>query len=114
MGAPRSILVYINSMQTDLVITKIKALEPQLRDDRVARALVFGSLARGEARDDSDIDIAIEPEEERNLMTLKVLDIYGLFGAAFGHDTLIDVVVLPHKKAGLEAAIAKDALIAFE
>lgn len=41
-------------------LTKLKNAEPALRPHGIVHAAVFGSVARGEERDDSDIDIAID------------------------------------------------------
>jgi predicted nucleotidyltransferase len=42
------------------VLDTLKKAEPTLRPRGVTHAAVFGSVARGEERADSDIDIAIE------------------------------------------------------
>lgn len=49
------------------------AHENELRKLGVAHAAVFGSVARGEARADSDIDVLIDLDPDRNI---------GLFGYA--------------------------------
>jgi len=54
---------------------------PILKRYGIRRASVFGSFARGEERDDSDIDILVEFEEGKSL-----LDLAGLkmgFGRGF-------------------------------
>ena len=48
---------------------------PVLRKYRVARAAIFGSYARGEEREDSDIDILIEFKGDRSLLDLAGLKI---------------------------------------
>jgi len=45
----------------DEVIAKLKAVEPQLRAYRVAALYLFGSYARDEARQDSDVDVFVDP-----------------------------------------------------
>jgi len=44
------------------VIGKLRAIEPSLRARGVAALFVFGSVARGEAGLDSDVDLAVEFE----------------------------------------------------
>lgn len=46
-------------MNEDLEQIKIKAL-PILKDAGVTRSAIFGSYTRGEAEDDSDIDILVD------------------------------------------------------
>jgi len=41
---------------------------PVLKRHGVTRAAVFGSVARGEGRPDSDVDIVVEFEEGRSLL----------------------------------------------
>jgi len=50
-------------------------LAERLRAHGVVRAAVFGSLARGTARDDSDIDLLVEFAEGRGLFDLAALEL---------------------------------------
>lgn len=56
------------------VVRQIQATEPELRRRGVAHLSLFGSLARGEARDDSDIDIAVEIEPGRSFSLIRMED----------------------------------------
>lgn len=51
---------YIPPMTPDAVIATLRANEAALRLRGVAHAALFGSVARGEAGPDSDIDIMVE------------------------------------------------------
>ncbi len=53
---------------------RLKATEPELRRRGVAHLSVFGSLVRGEARHDSDIDIAVEIESGRSFSLIRMED----------------------------------------
>ena len=57
-------------------IDEIKAkLEPIFKTEPVYKAVLFGSYAKGEATENSDIDIAIETEPHvRGLMFYGILD----------------------------------------
>jgi predicted nucleotidyltransferase len=48
-------------MDRNEVIAKLKAVEPQLRAHGVAALYLFGSYARDEARQDSDVDVFVDP-----------------------------------------------------
>ncbi len=45
-------------------------IAPKLREYGVTRAAVFGSLARGEAGPESDLDLLVEFEKGRSLLDL--------------------------------------------
>lgn len=56
------------------VLQRLKATESELRRRGVAHLSVFGSLARGEAHDDSDIDIAVEIEAGHSFSLIRMED----------------------------------------
>ncbi len=47
------------------ILTVLKANEGDLQSRGIRHAAVFGSIARGEARPDSDIDVLIELDGQR-------------------------------------------------
>jgi len=49
------------------VLQTLRAHESELRLLGVSHAAVFGSLARGEASADSDIDVLVELDEDRSM-----------------------------------------------
>ncbi|MFZ1885122.1 MAG: nucleotidyltransferase domain-containing protein [Rhodoplanes sp.] len=51
------------------VIAKLKSVEPDLRAHGVGALYLFGSYARDEAQEDSDIDVFVDPSSQ---------DFYGL------------------------------------
>ena len=58
-------------MRTKDSLSEIKKIAvPILRKNNVIRAGIFGSFARGEAKNDSDIDILIKFRGRKNLLDL--------------------------------------------
>jgi uncharacterized protein len=47
-------------MNREEIIAKLKAVEPRLRAHGVAALYLFGSYARDEAREDSDVDVFVD------------------------------------------------------
>lgn len=54
------------------IIARIKALQPAIRAEGVEHLAIFGSRARGDAGDDSDLDILIDltPGQRFSLLNL--------------------------------------------
>jgi predicted nucleotidyltransferase len=58
-------------MERDAVLAKLKAHEAELKRLGVEHLYLFGSTARGEARDDSDVDLFFDhPEGSLGLVGL--------------------------------------------
>ena len=57
------------------VVATLKVLEPELRERGVASAAVFGSVVRGQARSDSDVDVLIGIDPA---MAFDLLDLVGV------------------------------------
>jgi len=57
------------------VVATLKALEPELRERGVASAALFGSVVRGQARSDSDVDVLIGIDPA---MAFDLLDLVGV------------------------------------
>lgn len=98
-------------MKRDQIIATLKAAEPELRKRGIRHAALFGSIARGEERPDSDIDILVEfePGEEGSIYDYVRLKEYvaGLFGEP------VDVIDRNALKPHLRAPAARDTVYAF-
>jgi putative addiction module CopG family antidote len=57
------------------VVATLKVLEPELRERGVASAAVFGSVVRGQAQSDSDVDVLIGIDPA---MAFDLLDLVGV------------------------------------
>ena len=96
----------MNTIATDLadyVIATLRAQEAELRQAGVRRLSLFGSVARGDAAEDSDIDLAAEfdPAAEMDLIRLVALE--RQLGEALGRhvEILPEPVENPHLRANV-------------
>jgi uncharacterized protein len=62
-------------MKRDEIIQKLKEREDDLRAQGVTHAALFGSVARGDDRSDSDIDIVIELDPEARVTMFDYVEI---------------------------------------
>jgi predicted nucleotidyltransferase len=88
----------------DIILEKLREIKPELQRKYPISSLgVFGSYARGEATDDSDIDIAVEIHGPMGLNFIAMADeIESLFGIK------VDVVPQRSIKPGYLPYVEKD------
>lgn len=98
-------------MDQDRIIATLRRHEKELHRQGVAHAGLFGSVARGDARPDSDIDILIDLDPS---VRLSVFDYVGLKEYIAGlFETPVDVVNREGLKPRLKPAVLADVLYAF-
>ena len=73
-------------------LKEIKKEIAKILDTNDFELIVFGSYARGEAREDSDLDLALVLKEE--LSKKKKDKIFELIGEKFNHKIFFDLIVI--------------------
>ena len=92
--------------KSELVAT-LKALEPALRERGVVSAALFGSVARGEARSDSDVDVLIDIDPARSFDLVDLVGVQNLLADRLGR--AVDVVERQSLKPRLRESVLAEA-----
>ena len=98
-------------MTKDDVLTALRARESDLRAKGVARAALFGSIARGEHGPDSDIDIMIDLDPARHVGVYGLVDIMNTIGDLF--TIKVDVSERQSLRPFVRPSAERDAIYAF-
>ena len=94
-------------------LARLRAHETDLRALGIERLSIFGSIARGEERADSDLDLAASMDYDR----VRALGPFGFFGIEerladmFG--VKVDLVTEPTRRPRLQARIDRDRVHVF-
>jgi predicted nucleotidyltransferase len=98
-------------MKRDDILGKLKACEAELRARGVAHAALFGSVARGDDRPDSDIDIMVEIAPDARIGLFQYAGIVHYLEDLF--PARVDVANREGLKPLVRPSAERDALYAF-
>ncbi len=98
-------------MKRDEALQKLKEAEADLRAQGVAHAALFGSVARGENRPDSDIDIMVEIAPEIRIGLFQYVGIVQYIEGLF--PVPVDVANREGLKPLVRPSAERDAVYAF-
>lgn len=101
--------------KTDDVLEALRGMQEELQPFGVNHVSVFGSVARGEAGVNSDVDLALDVDPAAIPGGFEFIgyveDLKRKFRKKLGTD--VDVVLLPAKRPKLQETLAREAIIAF-
>ena len=72
------------------ILATLKALEPELRQRGIASAAVFGSVARGQAGPDSDVDVLVDVDPAAQFDLIDLVAVRNLLADRLGRP--VDIV----------------------
>jgi hypothetical protein len=98
-------------MNRTVALETLRRSEQALRARGVRRAALFGSVARGDNRPQSDVDIMIEIDPAAHLTIYDYADLKDYISGLF--DGRVDVVNRDSLKAYIRPAATADAVYAF-
>ena len=93
------------------VLDTLKSHEADLRDMGIKKIGVFGSIARGDANENSDIDLFAELDRKKRISLVDYVGMVDQLKEVFGRP--VDLVQCPAKKAYMREAIEKEGILAF-
>jgi predicted nucleotidyltransferase len=89
----------------------LRQREPELRARGILHAAIFGSVARGQERDDSDVDVVVEVQRGFGFGTVGLMDLEEELRAALGRS--VDVISLGGVRSPKHDGILRDMVRAF-
>jgi predicted nucleotidyltransferase len=98
-------------MNSPDAIAILRRSEPALRERGVLHAALFGSVARGENRSDSDVDIMVEIDPDARITVFDYVELKEFIANLF--DEPVDVVNRDGLKSHVAPAATADAVYAF-
>jgi predicted nucleotidyltransferase len=102
---------YIRAMNSQEALETLRRSEHALRARGVRRAALFGSVARGENRPGSDIDIMVEIDPEAHITVFDYVGLKEYIAGLF--DSPVDVVSRDNLKPYVRPTATADAIYAF-
>jgi putative addiction module CopG family antidote len=93
------------------ILGRLKALEPELRERGIASAAVFGSVARGQARPDSDLDVLVDIDPAAAFDLLDLVGVKNLLADRLGRT--VDVIERDALKPSIRDNILAEAETVF-
>ena len=101
----------IPRMDRPTVIRRLKKNQRHLEALGLKRLSVFGSTARGEARANSDVDLAVMLDEDAGIDLFRFAAISEQVSRMLG--TPVDMVIEPARNARMQAMIERDRVRVF-
>lgn len=100
----------------EAVLAVLRAHEAELRAAGVTRASIFGSVARGDATPESDVDVLLQFDETSKRQGLahvgRLMDLQERLATLLGHP--VDIASEPMRRASFRERVERDRILAFQ
>jgi predicted nucleotidyltransferase len=93
------------------VIATLRAHEAELRQAGIRRLSLFGSVARGDAEADSDVDLVAEFDPAAEMDLIRLVGLERRIAETLGRP--VEILAEPVENPRLRANVERDRLIAF-
>lgn len=104
-------MVTVTSVTAEQVIATLRAHEAELRAAGIRTLSVFGSVARGDAGPDSDIDLVVEFAPDARMDLIRLVGLERELSALLGRT--VQILPEPIEKPRLRASVERDRVRAF-
>lgn len=98
-------------MSRDQLLAALRAHEPELKAAGVVRLSLFGSTARGEQREGSDVDLLAAFDESKQLSLLDIIHIQNQIAGLLG--VQVDLMEEGTLKPRVQSSVEAEAVRAF-
>lgn len=95
----------------DFVVRTLRAHADEFRARGVVHMAVFGSVARGEAREDSDVDLVVDMNPAVTYSLFDLMDFQERAAELLGSE--VDLGTRPSLRPRLQDAVRRDAIDVF-
>jgi predicted nucleotidyltransferase len=99
------------TLLADQVIATLRAHEAELRGAGIRRLSLFGSVARGDAVAESDIDLAAEFDPAARMDLIQLVGLERQLSAKLGRP--VEILPEPVENPHLRANVNRDRVVAF-
>lgn len=98
-------------MDKDDVIATLRAHEAELKSAGVLSLSMFGSVARGESRADSDVDLNVQLDRKKRISLFEVVEIESRLSEILG--TKADLSMAGMLKPDIQEQFDREAVLVF-
>ena len=99
-------------MDREIVIATLRAHENELKSAGIVRLTLFGSVARGEAGPESDVDLLAKFDETRRVSVLDIVHMQNYISDLLA-GTPVDLRLEGTLKPRVQANVSHEAVLAF-